>query len=348
LDIGDALLYLTVLVINMTSRKKAFIIGISGQDGAYLSQLLLNKGYDVFGGSRDPDKNSFENLTRLKIRDRVTIKSVSVSDFRSVLQAIDDTKPDEIYNLGGQSSVGLSFDLPIETFESIAVGTLNILEVIRFLKRPIKFYNACSSECFGDLTGCAADEKSLFSPRSPYAVAKSAAYWQVCNYREAYGIFACSGILFNHESPLRPERFVTQKVIRAAQRIASGKQKKLELGNINIKRDWGWAPEYVDAMWRMLQHSDAEDFVIGTGESHSLEEFVKEAFGQVDRDWKDFVVINDRLLRPSDLRSSYSNPGKALRKLDWKARFYMEDVIKFMMADVLNPEINEDQSRSGF
>jgi GDPmannose 4,6-dehydratase len=319
---------------------KAFIIGISGQDGAYLSQLLLDKGYEVYGGSRDPEKNSFENLARLNIRDGVTIKSVSVSDFRSVLQTIDDTKPDEIYNLGGQTSVGLSFELPIETFESIAIGTVNILEAIRFLKQPIKFYNACSSECFGDLENSPADETSLFSPRSPYAVAKSAAYWQVSNYREAYDLFACSGILFNHESPLRPERFVTQKIIRAAQRIASGDQKILKLGNINIIRDWGWAPEYVDAMWRMLQQPTPSDYVIGTGESHTLKEFVRIAFEMAELNWKDYVVIEDDLLRPSDLLSSFCNPEKALKQLHWKARYKIKDIIKFMMQDILDPDIS--------
>ena len=317
---------------------KAFIIGISGQDGSYLSQFLLSRGYEVFGGSRDPDTNNFEKICRLKIRDKVTIKSISLSDFRSVLQAIYEIKPDEIYNLGGQSSVGLSFELPIETFESITVGTLNILEAIRFLNQPIKFYNACSSECFGELKGSPADEKTLFSPRSPYAVAKSAAYWQVSNYREAYGIFACSGILFNHESPLRPERFVTQKIIQAAKRIAAGKQNELYLGNMKIKRDWGWAPEYVDAMWRMLQQSEPNDFVIGTGESHSLEAFTRIAFDMANLDWKDHVIVNKNLFRPSDLQSSYCNPEKALRKLKWKARYKMKDVIKFMMDDELNPK----------
>jgi GDPmannose 4,6-dehydratase len=322
----------------MARQRKAFIIGISGQDGAYLSQFLLNKGYEVFGGSRDPDNNPFERISRLMIREKVTIKSISLSDFRSVLQAIYEIKPDEIYNLGGQSSVGLSFELPIETFESIAAGTLNILEAIRFLNQPIKFYNACSSECFGDLKGRPADEKTLFSPRSPYAVAKSAAYWQVSNYREAYGIFACSGILFNHESPLRPERFVTQKIIQAAKRIAAGKQKELYLGNMKIKRDWGWAPEYVDAMWRMLQQSEPDDFVIGTGESHSLEAFTRVAFEKVDLDWNDHVIVNKDLFRPSDLKSSCCNPGKALQKLKWKARYKMKDVIKFMVDDDLNPK----------
>ena len=195
---------------------RALIIGISGQDGAYLAQILLKKGYEVYGGSRDPDNNSFDKLVRLGILDKVKIKSMSLSDFRSFLQAVHETNPDEIYNLGGQTSVGLSFELPTETFESITIGTVNILESIRFLEQPIKFYNTSSSECFGDLKSETADEKSLFSSRSPYSVAKLAAYWQVIKYRDAYGIFACSGILFNHESPLRPERFVTQKVIRAA------------------------------------------------------------------------------------------------------------------------------------
>jgi GDPmannose 4,6-dehydratase len=317
---------------------KALIIGISGQDGAYLTQLLLNKGYEVYGGSRDPANNSFDNLVRLSIFDKVKIKSVSPSDFRSVLQAVHESNPDEIFNLGGQTSVGLSFELPIETFESIAIGTVNILEAIRFLNQPIKFYNACSSECFGDLKSGTADDNSLFRPRSPYAVAKSAAFWQVSNYRDAYGIFACSGILFNHESPLRPERFVTQKIIRAAQRIASGEQKTLNLGNINIKRDWGWAPEYVDAMWRMLQQPKPDDYVIGTGQSHTLKEFVRIAFEMVDLNWRDHVVIDHSLLRPADLQGSYCNPEKALKQLNWKAQYKMKDVIKFMMADVLNPD----------
>lgn len=321
----------------MTPKKKALIIGISGQDGAYLAQFLLKKGYEIYGGSRDSENSSFDKLSRLGIRDKVIYKSISLSDFRSVLQAVHETNPDEIYNLGGQTSVGLSFELPIETFESIAIGTVNILEAIRFLKQPIKFYNACSSECFGDLQSGAADEKSLFSPRSPYAVAKSAAYWQVSNYRDAYGIFACSGILFNHESPLRPERFVTQKIIRAVQRIATGKQKKLDLGNINIRRDWGWAPEYVDAMWRMLQQPKPDDYVIGTGESQMLKKFVQTAFELVDLDWRDYVVTNPNLFRPSDLQTGYCNPQKAYRQLNWKAHYKMKDVIKFMMADVLNP-----------
>jgi GDPmannose 4,6-dehydratase len=314
---------------------RAFIIGISGQDGAYLSRSLINKGYEVIGGSRAAYQNTFENLRRLQIRDRIRIKTVSLSDFRSVLQAVSDTAPDEIYNLSGQSSVGLSFELPIETFESNSIGVVNLLEAIRFLRKPIKLYNACSSECFGSIEGLAADEKTPFNPRSPYAVAKAAAYWQVSNYREAYNIFACSGILFNHESPLRPERFVTQKIVSAARRIAAGAAEHLHVGNIEVERDWGWAPEYVEAMWRMLQQPQPDDFVIGTGESHSLEEYIQTTFELVGLDWKEHVQVNPRLLRPSDLRFSKSNPHKAVRQLGWKARYRMKDVIRFMLDETL-------------
>jgi GDPmannose 4,6-dehydratase len=255
---------------------------------------------------------------------------------------VSDTAPDEIYNLSGQSSVGLSFELPIETFESNSIGIVNLLEVIRFLRKPIKLYNACSSECFGSIEDHAADEKTPFNPRSPYAVAKAAAYWQVSNYREAYDIFACSGILFNHESPLRPERFVTQKIVSAARRIAAGATEQLHVGNIDVERDWGWAPEYVEAMWRMLQQPQPDDFVIGTGESHSLEEFIQTTFELVGLDWKEHVRVNPKLLRPSDLRFSRSNPQKAARQLGWMARYRMKDVIRFMLDGTLI--LNEDFS----
>jgi GDPmannose 4,6-dehydratase len=319
---------------------RAFVIGISGQDGAYLAHLLANKGYEVVGGSRGAYQNTFQNLTRLGIRNKIRIKSVSLSDFRSVLQAVSEIEPNEIYNLSGQSSVGLSFELPIETFESNTIGIVNLLEVIRYLRRPVKLYNACSSECFGSLDNAAADEKTPFNPSSPYAVTKAAAYWQVSNYRQAYNIFACSGILFNHESPLRPERFVTQKIISAARRIAAGNSEQLDIGNITIERDWGWAPEYVEAMWRMLQQPQPDDFVIGTGESNSLQEFIQTTFESVGLTWQDHVKVNRRLLRPSELQFSKSNPQKAESKLGWKARYRMKDVIRFMLNDTLlpNPE----------
>ena len=228
--------------------KTALICGISGQDVTYLAQLLLDKGYRVTGTSRDAQITPFANLQRLGIRDRVDLASMVLTDFRSVLQTLAKTEPDEVYNLAGQSSVGLSFEQPVETLESIATGTLNLLEAIRFLARPISLYSAGSSERFGDTGGQPADETAAFRPRSPYAVAKATAYWQVANYRDAYGIYACTGILFNHESPLSPERFVTRKIVAAAGRIARGSAETLRLGNLEIYRDWGWAPEYVEAM----------------------------------------------------------------------------------------------------
>ncbi len=220
--------------------KTALICGISGQDGAYLADLLLKNGYSVCGTSRDAQMSSFQNLSRLGIREQVKLESMSLTDFRSVLQVLTKVKPNEVYNLAAQSSVGLSFNQPVETLESIATGTLNLLEAIRFTGADIKLYNAGSSECFGNTGELAADENTPFRPRSPYAVAKSAAFWEVANYREAYGLFACSGILFNHESPLRPERFVTQKIITTACKIAQGSTEKLYLGEISVRRDWGW------------------------------------------------------------------------------------------------------------
>jgi GDPmannose 4,6-dehydratase len=244
--------------------KKALICGVSGQDGAYLAKLLLEKGYEVYGGSRDAQGSSFSNLIRLGIKDQVKLESVALDDSRSVLQALMKNMPDEIYNLAGESSVGLSFQQPVETLESISVGSLNLLEAIRFVDSPIKLYNAGSSECFGETANLPADETTPFRPRSPYAVAKAAAFWETANYREAYNFFACSGILFNHESPLRSQRFVTQKIVAGACHIAAGKQDSLHLGNISIQRDWGWAPEYVKAMWLMLQQDKPDDFVIAT------------------------------------------------------------------------------------
>ncbi len=288
--------------------KKALICGVSGQDGAYLARLLLNKGYAVYGSSRDAQMSSFHNLVRLGILDKINLESVAVNDFRSVLQALMKIQPDEVYNLAGQSSVGLSFQQPVETLESISVGTLNFLEAIRFAGRPTRFYNAGSSECFGDINDVA-DESTPFAPRSPYAVAKAAAFWEVANYREAYGLFACSGILFNHESPLRPERFVTKKIIAAACRIGAGSQEKLHLGNISIRRDWGWSPEYVEAMWLMLQQEKPEDFVVATGEINSLEEFVEAAFSSVRLNWRDHVVLDKALLRPTELATGRGIPA---------------------------------------
>lgn len=312
---------------------KAVICGISGQDGAYLASLLLGKGYEVYGTSRDAETTSFHNLAKLGIRNQVNLISMAITDFRSVLQVITKIQPDEIYNLAGQTSVGLSFEQPVETMESISIGTLNMLEAIRFCAESIRFYNAGSSECFGDVAQNAADEMTPFRPRSPYAVAKSTAFWEVANYREAYNLFACTGILFNHESPLRGMRFVTKKIISAACRIASGNHEKLRLGNLDIERDWGWAPEYVEAMWMMLHSAEPEDFVIATGETRKLKDFVSTAFSHFDLDWQDHVAIDTALLRPTDLASGRANPGKAFEKLGWKAKKKMEDIVVLMIED---------------
>jgi GDPmannose 4,6-dehydratase len=311
---------------------KALICGVSGQDGTYLASSLLQKGYQVIGTSRDAQTVSLHNLRRLGIADSVQMESMATHDFRSVLQVLHKIRPDEIYNLSGQSSVGLSFDQPVETLDSIVSGTLNLLEVIRFLSTPVRFYNAGSSECFGNTESGGATEDTLFRPRSPYAVAKAAAYWLVANYREAYGLHASTGILFNHESPLRPSRFVTKKIVGTACRISLGADEKLHLGNIDIRRDWGWAPEYVDMMWRMLQQDQAQDFVIATGESHSLREFVAATFAQLGLDWQDHTSVSESLFRPTDIAEGKGNAQKAERLLGWKANSRMREVIAMMTA----------------
>jgi GDPmannose 4,6-dehydratase len=312
---------------------RALICGISGQDGALLAKHLLDKGYTVVGTSRDAEISGFNNLIRMGIRDHVRCVSMTLTDFRSVLQTLIDSEPAEIYNLAGQSSVGLSFAQPVETLESITSGTLNLLESIRFLKLPAKLYSAGSSECFGDrAAGEPADEETAFRPRSPYGVAKAAAFWMVANYREAYGLFASSGILFNHESPLRPARFVTRKIVAAANRIALGSDEALVLGDLGIVRDWGWAPEYVDAMWRMLQLEKPEDFVIGSGSSHSLEEFVSIVFARLDLDWRDHVRTDKTLLRAAEIRESRADPRKAFTRLAWRAEVGFEDLVSRLVA----------------
>ncbi len=315
--------------------KKALICGVSGQDGAYLAKYLLEQGYEVCGTSRDAQISTFRNLVRLGIRDQIKLVSMSLTDFRSVLQVLTKIQPYEIYNLGGQSSVSLSFEQPVETLESIATGTLNLLEAIRFTGAPIKFYNAGSSECFGDTGTSAADEQTRFHPRSPYGVAKAAAFWEVANYRESYGLFTCSGILYNHESPLRPERFVTQKIVAAACRIAKGSSEKLRLGNISVQRDWGYALEYVEAMHLMLQQQQPDDYVIATGETSRLEDFVAEAFACVDLNWHDHVEYDTSLYRPSDIAVSVGNPRKAKEKLNWEAGHKMRDVVRVMVEEKL-------------
>ena len=312
--------------------KKALIIGISGQDGAYLAKLLLAEGYTVFGTSRDAQITKFDNLQRLNIRDRVSCLSANPSDFRSLLSVMRTVNPIEIYNLAGQSSVALSFEQPVETFNSICIANLNILEAIRFFNPQIKYYNAGSSECFGN-TFEPATEATAFKPRSPYGVAKAAAFWQSVNYRNSYKLFACSGILFNHESPLRSDRFVTQKIVRAAHRIALGAKEKLLLGNLDIERDWGLASDYVRAMWLMLQQSTPDDFIIASGKTNSLKNFVSLVFKEFSLDWERYVEIDTQLFRPSDILASRAFPEKARIELGWVAEHDFEQVVKHLVRE---------------
>ena len=315
----------------MSGQVTALICGVSGQDGAYLARLLLDKGYRVIGTSRDATTSSFANLERLGISDRVETASMVLTDFRSVLQTLSRFEPDEIYNLAGQSSVGLSFQQPVETLDSIAGGTINLLEAVRFTGRPMKLYNAGSSECFGDTGGKAANEDTAFRPRSPYATAKATAHWAVANYREAYGLHACTGILFNHESPLRPARFVTRKIVNGACRIARDGGGVLQLGNLSVSRDWGWAPEYVDAMWRMLQIEVPTDYVIATGKSHTLQSFCDAVFAELGLDAAAHVAMDEGLKRPSDIAFGQGDASRAGRDLGWTAGYQMKDIVKAMV-----------------
>jgi len=316
---------------NSPSGKTALICGVSGQDGAYLARRLLAKGYIVWGTSREPQGSDFSKLHTLGIADQVHKISMLPEDSRSVFLAVSKTNPDEIYYLSGMSSVGLSFDQPAETIRGVVLGTLNILEACRVLGRAVRLFNAGSSECFGDTEGQAANESTPFSPRSPYAVAKSSAYWLVRNYREAYKLYACTGILFNHESPLRPDQFVTKKIVAAAKNIAAGSSEKLNLGRMDIARDWGWAPEYVEAMWLMLQQDQPQDFVIATGETHSLEDFVQLAFSAVGLNWHDHVRQDETLFRPTDVAISVADPSKARIQLGWSAQTLLPQVVEKMM-----------------
>jgi GDPmannose 4,6-dehydratase len=310
----------------------ALIFGASGQDGAYLAKLLLARGLTVHGTSRDKEISSFANLHALGIFDAVTLHSAVLGDFRSVIEVLNAVQPAYIFNLAAQSSVGLSFAQPVETIDSIMHGTINVMEAMRFLRLEARYYNACSSECFGNTSPeSPANETTPFRPRSPYAVGKSASFWAVANYREAYGLFACSGLLFNHESPFRPTRYVTQKIVRGAMDVAAGRARTLELGSLALARDWGWAPEFVDAMVRIIEYGTPEDFVVATGETNSLEDFVATAFACFKLNWRDHVVRNDTFLRPSDIAYSSGDPGKAERLLGWKATKKMRDVVQLLV-----------------
>jgi GDPmannose 4,6-dehydratase len=315
--------------------KTALIAGVTGQDGAYLAHHLLALGYRVVGTSRDAQMCDTSRLQRLGVVDDIEIISLAPNDFRSVLKVVSGTDPDEIYNLAGQTSVGLSFEQPVECMESISVATLNLLEVIRYLGEGIRFFSAGSSECFGDSGEKPATEDTPLHPRSPYAVAKAASFWQVSTYREAYGMFACTGILANHESPLRPKRFVTQKVIEGVKSIKAGLLEKLRLGNLEVWRDWGWAPDYVKAMHLMLQAEKPRDYLIASGATTSLRDFVQSAFDVAGLEIDNYLESDDFFKRPADLSYSAVDPSSIKRDLGWSSsRSTKEIVVKMYRGEL--------------
>mgnify|MGYP001449933248 CR=1 FL=1 len=315
--------------------KIALILGITGQDGAYLAKYLLNLKYKIFGTSRDSQICDTSRLESLDILNDITILSLALNDFRSVLKVITNVNPDEIYNLSGQTSVSLSFEQPIEAMESIANGTLNLLEVIRCFNKNIRFFNAGSSESFGNTKEFAANEETKLRPRSPYAVAKSTAAWHVSTYRESYNLFACTGFLSNHESILRHDRFVTKKIINGVKKIKNGKLDKLKIGNIDIYRDWGWAPKYVEAMYLMLQNKYPEDYIIATGKTTSLRYFVQKSFEIANLKTEKYLEISDVFKRPSDLEYSSLNPKKIFQELNWECTLSVDQIIEKMYNDNL-------------
>jgi len=311
---------------------KVLIAGATGQDGAYLAAHLLELGHEVVGTTRDAGSADTARLRAIGIENKLKLVSMLPSDYRSVLRTLAQHRPDHVYFLAGQTSVGLSFDQPVEAIDSIATGTLNVLEAIRFVNPAIRLFNAGSSECFGDTGTAHANEQTPFRPLSPYAVAKVTAQNLVTNYRIAYGLHACTGILFNHESPLRPERFVTQKIVRGAHAVATGKAKRLSLGNLDISRDWGWAPEYVTVMAKMLVQETPTDLVIATGRSVSLSYFVERAFRNFKLDWREFVQVDDALRRPSDIHYGAGDPSLAKEVLGWSAQYDVDYVVDQMCA----------------
>ena len=311
--------------------KKALICGISGQDGAYLAKFLLSKGYKVIGTSRDASINPFSNLEKFKLKSRVKLETMILDNYKSVVKIIKKYSPTEIYNLSGQSSVARSFVLPLETMQSISAGVLNILEAIRVIDKKIRFYNSGSGDCYGDTLDGPVTEKNFFKPKSPYGIAKAASVWQTANYRDAYKLFSCSGILFNHESPLRPKNFVTQKIITFAKNISNGAGKKLILGNINISRDWGYAGDYVESMWKMLQMEEPKDYLIASGKTYTLKDFIKIVFEKFNLDYKKYLIVDKSLYRPLDIIVSKANPKKANKELNWESKHSLDKLIDIMI-----------------
>ena len=324
----------------MTARKRALITGITGQDGSYLSELLLEKGYEVHGIIRRTSTFNTDRIDHMyedphNEQARLFLHYGDLTDGTTLRRILEDVKPTEIYNLGAQSHVRVSFDSPEYTVDAVGMGTLRLLEAIRDYQQrtgiEVRFYQAGSSEMFGKVQDVPQKETTPFYPRSPYACAKVYAHWQTINYRESYDLFACNGILFNHESPRRGETFVTRKITRAIARIVAGRQKKLYLGNLDSKRDWGYAKDYVRAMWLMLQQDQPDDYVVATGETYSVQQFLEVAFQYVNLNWKDYVEFDQRYLRPAEVDLLIGDPTKAKEKLGWEPSVTFEELVYLMV-----------------
>lgn len=324
----------------MTQPKRALITGITGQDGSYLSELLLSKGYEVHGIIRRTSTFNTDRIDHIYVDPhnesaKLFLHYGDLTDGVTLRRILEAVQPTEIYNLGAQSHVRVSFDSPEYTVDSVGMGTLRLLEAIRDYRHrtgiDVRFYQAGSSEMYGKVMEIPQKETTPFYPRSPYACAKLYAHWQTVNYRESYGMFACNGILFNHESPRRGETFVTRKITRALARIVAGTQKKLYLGNLDSKRDWGYAKDYVRAMWLMLQQDEPDDYVVATGETHSIQEFLDIAFNYVNLDWHDYVEFDARYLRPAEVDLLIGDPAKAKQKLAWEPSVTFEELVGLMV-----------------
>jgi len=312
-------------------KKTALVTGITGQDGAYLAQFLLSKNYRVAGAFRRISTPNFWRLDALGIRDRVELVPFDLLDVGNITRTLERIDPDEVYNLAAQSFVGVSFEQPLATINTTGIGFVNLLEAVRLVKPDVRLYQASSSEMFGKVQNVPQNEKTPFYPRSPYAVAKLCAHWAAVNYRESYGMYCCSGILFNHESPLRGVEFVTRKITSAVAGIKHGLQDRLFLGNMNARRDWGYAPEYVEAMWLMMQQAVPQDYVIATGETHTVREFVEEAFSCAGLDWQKYVVSDQSLYRSSEVDLLIGDPALAGRKLGWRPKTTFKELVGIMV-----------------
>lgn len=342
----------------MTQRKRALITGITGQDGSYLSELLLEKGYEVHGIIRRSSSFNTDRIDHIYVDPhsegaQLFLHYGDLTDGTTLRRILEQVQPVEVYNLGAQSHVRVSFDSPEYTVDAVGMGVLRLLEAIRDYQNrtgiEVRFYQAGSSEMFGLVQEVPQKETTPFYPRSPYACAKVYGHWQTVNYRESYGLFACNGILFNHESPRRGETFVTRKITRAVARIVAGKQKKLYLGNLDAKRDWGYAKDYVRAMWLMLQQEKPDDYVIATNETHSIKEFLDLAFTYVKLDWQDYVEFDERYLRPAEVELLIGDSTKARKQLNWEPSVTFEQLVHLMVdADIKALEQQERGSGNGF